>query len=169
MTVLRKHRDSISNYFDAIERGVGKRGSTFTDVDAVSHDSDTDRFLFREFKQQDEAVDKSQQWTLRALSRLQRCTVWLVRKRDDGRLGWAQFGVTEVERAITTPEYRGRLKSWWDNTSYSASKNTPEPGQQAHSHDQRELQQVCPHDQREGVFCNRCGKTVGGNVEKYEV
>ena len=116
---------------------------------------------FEEFKQQDEAVDKSQKWTLRALSRLQRCTVWLVRKRDDGR-PWmgAVCGITEVERAITTAEYRGRLKSWWDNTSYDASKNTPEPGQQAYPHDQVELQQVCPHDQLDGVFCRRCGKTV---------
>ena len=40
---------------------------------------------------------------------------------------------------------------------------------QAYPHDQVELQKVCPHDQRDGKFCNRCGETVGGNVEKYEV
>ena len=92
MTQLRKHRDAISNYFDQIERGIGKRGSTFTDVDAVSHDGDTRRFLFREFKQDGERLDPAQRWVLRELAHLPGCTVWFVRKRDDGRIGWAVFG-----------------------------------------------------------------------------
>ena len=115
MTQLRKHRDAISNYFDQLERGIGKRGSTFTDVDAVSHDGDTRRFLFREFKQDGERLDPAQRWVLRELAHLPGCTVWFVRKRDDGRIGWAVFGSGRREAAITEADYRRRLQGWWDN------------------------------------------------------
>ena len=115
MTQLRKFRDNVSNYFDDIERGIGKRGSSFTDVDALSHDGDTGRFLFREFKVDGETLDKAQEWTLTELSWLDKCTVWLVRKRADGMIGWAVFraeGVTP-EKPITVREYQRRLKQWW--------------------------------------------------------
>ena len=120
MTQLRKHRDAISNYFDQLERGIGKRGSTFTDVDAVSHDGDTQRFLFREFKQDGERLDPAQRWVLRELAHLPGCTVWFVRKRDDGRIGWAVFGSGRREEAITEADYRRRLQGWWDNQPYEA-------------------------------------------------
>jgi len=115
MTQLRKFRDSISNYFDDLERGIGKRGSTFTDVDAISHDKDTRRFLFREFKHDAEPLDRAQEWTLRELAGLERCTVWLVRKLDDGRIGWQLFrvGVLGREIALTTDQYRQKVHDWW--------------------------------------------------------
>lgn len=121
MTQLRKFRDSISNYFDEIERGVGHRGSTFTDVDAVSHDAQTRRFLFREFKEDGEALDKAQAWTLRELAGLPRCTVWFVRRRDDGLIGFAVFGEGQPEREITVAEYRARLLRWWNNQAQEAA------------------------------------------------
>ena len=115
MTQLRKHRDAISNYFDVLERGIGKRGSTFTDVDAVTHDGDTGRFLFREFKQDGEPLHPAQLWVLRELAHLPGCTVWFVRKRSDGRIGWAAFGSGRTEEVITAAEYRRRLQCWWEN------------------------------------------------------
>lgn len=124
MTQLRKFRDSISNYFDEIERGVGHRGSTFTDVDAVSHDAPTRRFLFREFKEDGEPLDKAQLWTLRELAELPRCTVWFVRRRDDGLIGWAAFGSGKTECAITVEQYRDRLQRWWNNEK-EAEPTTP--------------------------------------------
>lgn len=113
VTQLRKFRDSISNYFDDIERGVGKRGSTFTDIDAVSHDKDTRRFLFREFKCDGEPLNKAQRWTLTELAGLPRCTVWFVRRIDGGLIGWAQFGSGKPVVAITETEYRRLLACWW--------------------------------------------------------
>jgi len=113
MTQLRKFRDAVSNYFDDIERGIGKRGSTFTDVDAVSHDMDTKRFLFREFKVQGEELSTAQRWVLRDLAELPRCTVWFVRRLDNHMLGWAQFGSGRYEETITVDEYRRRLAQWW--------------------------------------------------------
>lgn len=115
MTQLRKYRDSISNWFDEIERGIGKRGSTFTDVDAVSHDKDTKRFLFREFKTKGEKLDKAQRWVLSDLARLDRCTVWFVRKIDESTIGWAQFGSGKREMPLTIDQYRGLLHAWWNN------------------------------------------------------
>jgi hypothetical protein len=114
MTQLRKFPHAISNYFDEIERGIGKRGSTFSDVDAISHDLDTKRFLFREFKQPGELLHEPQRWLFRDLAGLSRCTVWLVRRMEDGQIGWAQFGVGQrCEEVISVTEYQRRLFAWW--------------------------------------------------------
>lgn len=114
MTQLRKFRDSISNYFDNLERGIGKRGSTFTDVDAITHDADTKRFLFREFKEPTELLDKAQHWTLTELAGLPRCEVWFVRRMDGGLIGWYRFPATaDDEVVITEAEYRELLAGWW--------------------------------------------------------
>lgn len=124
MSQLRKFRDSISNYFDEIERGVGKRGSTFSDVDAVSHDMETRRFLFREFKEDGELLDKAQMWILRDLAKLPRCTVWVVRRNGDGVILF-EHEPYSVGVAIGVDEYRARLSAWWQNTTFTAS--TPAP------------------------------------------
>lgn len=113
MTQLRKFRDSVSNYFDELERGIGKRGSTFTDVDAITHDKDTGCFLFREFKREGEPLADAQRWVLRELAGLPRCTVWFVRQRDDGQIGFAVFGSGEPEHVISEDEYRQKLNDWW--------------------------------------------------------
>ena len=115
MTQLRKFRDDVSNYFDEVERGIGKRGSTFTDVDAITHDKDTGRFLFREFKREGEELVPAQRWVLAALAHLPGCLVWFVRQRADGRIGWAQFGSGRPEAVITVDEYRAKLARWWSS------------------------------------------------------
>lgn len=126
MTQLRKFRDSISNYFDEIERGIGKRGSTFTDVDAITHDMDTHRFLFREFKQPHERLDKAQRWVLRDLANLPRCTVWFLRRMDGGLIGFGQFGSGRPEEVITEDEYRDRLRRWWNaEPTFTTAKMEP--------------------------------------------
>jgi len=115
VTLLRKHRDAISNYFHEVELGIGKRNSSFTDIDGVSHDRDTERFLFREFKQENEPLDKAQREALQALARLENFTVWLLRKLADRQIGFGQFGSGKIEEAISEDEYRRRLKCWWRN------------------------------------------------------
>jgi hypothetical protein len=114
MTQLRKFRDSISNYFDELERGIGKRGSTFTDVDAVTHDMETGRFLFREFKYDGEPLDPAQEWVLKELAGLPRCTVWFLRRLPDSLIGWSEFGSGRPEEVISEYEYRERLRRWWN-------------------------------------------------------
>lgn len=115
MTQLRKYRDSISNYFDALTQGLGKRASSFMDVDAVSHDKDTGRFLFQEFKQEGEALHPATRMVLRELADLPKCTVWFVRRLDNGCIGWAQFGSGHVEEVITEQEYCARFRRWWND------------------------------------------------------
>lgn len=115
MTQLRKYPHAISNFFDEIEKGLGKRGSTFTDIDGISHDKDTKRFLFREFKQPNERLHPAQRMVLRDLAGLPRCTVWFLRRLRDGRIGFAQFGSGRLEEAITVEEYRARVRRWWND------------------------------------------------------
>lgn len=113
MTQLRKFRDSISNYFDNLTKGIGKRGSSFMDVDAVSHDKDTGRFLFQEFKQDREDLHPATRMVLRDLAGLPKCTVWFVRRMDNGCVGWAAFGSGKTEEVITEDEYCNRFRCWW--------------------------------------------------------
>lgn len=130
MTQLRKHRDAISNYFDELESGIGKRGSSFTDIDGVSHDGDTDCFLIREFKLKDELLDKAQRRTLQALARLPNCTVWFCRKLPHGRIAFGQFGSGRRAEVISEDEYRHRVSCWWngvDPASTPVSDVVPAP------------------------------------------
>lgn len=117
MTQLRKQKDAISNYFDDLVRGLGKRGSTFTDIDAITHDKDTSRFLFQEFKQPDEALHPAQAMVLRELAGLPRCTVWLVRRMRRNRIGWIDYrpGSPQFEEIISEREYQTRYAAWWAN------------------------------------------------------
>ena len=113
MTQRRNNRDAISNYFDKIEKGIGKRGSSFTDVDGMSHDRDGHKFLFREFKENGELLDAHQREALCALARLPNCTVWFLRKRGGGFIEFGVFGSGKLAEIITEEEYRSRLRVWW--------------------------------------------------------
>lgn len=103
----------ISNYFDSLVRGLGKRGSTFADVDAITHDEDGDRWLFQEFKQPGEEMNTGQKRLLKGLRRLQYATVWCVRKREDGLIDWFSVGTSKKVETITEHEYRCRFARWW--------------------------------------------------------
>lgn len=117
MTQLRRCKCGISNYFDTILQGIGHRGSSFTDVDAVAHDGRTHRFLFQEFKQDGEPLHPSQHWMLKDLVAIPaHFTVWLMVKRRDGQIGWSEFG--HAERVISVAEYQGRVAAWWADRPY---------------------------------------------------
>lgn len=117
MTQLRKCKCGISNHFDTILTGIGHRGSSFTDVDAVTHDARTHRFLFQEFKQEGEPVDPAQYRALKDLVAIPKhFTVWIVIKRHDGQIGWSAFG--HPERVISVVEYQARFAAWWADRSY---------------------------------------------------
>lgn len=122
MTFRRNDPDAISNYFDALLHGIGHRGSSFTDVDAVTHDEATDRFLFQEFKRDGEPLSTGQKRFLKALARKDFFTVWCVRRRSDGLLDWCDVALRSAE-VITTDEYRDRFRRWWNREA--ARKTAP--------------------------------------------
>jgi hypothetical protein len=119
VSVYRNDPRAISNYFEPLMRGCGPRErATFTDVDACTHDRDTDRFLFQEFKQPHEALSVGGvKPCLLALARRDYVTVWCVRKlgdglRGNGRLEWCD--VASKQRGyITTDHYRELVRRWW--------------------------------------------------------
>jgi len=113
MTQLRC-RDGISNYFDLLLAGIGRRGSSFTDIDAITHDGDLDRFLVQEFKHGSELpLSGGQWWTLKALSRIPNFTVWLVVRGDvPGEIGWCVVPSGEIA-TISEGEYQAHFRSWW--------------------------------------------------------
>lgn len=150
MTQLRKQKDAISNYFDSILAGIGHRGSSFTDIDGATHDGATKRWLFQEFKQDGEKLDKAQRWMLRDISTLPaHFTVWVVVKRDDGRIGWASFpDITGTYRIITVEEYQARFAAWWANKRFV---------------DAPEIVKPCNADR----WCGACGCSLQDGVEEW--
>lgn len=106
--------DPISNYFDTLLRGIGHRGSSFTDVDACSHDEPTDRWLFQEFKGPNEKLNRGQARHLKALSRKEYLSVWCVRRRSDGFLDWYDVASRRLA-VISEQEYQELFQRWWSN------------------------------------------------------
>ena len=102
----------LSNFFDDALKGIGKRGSTFADADAVTHDMDGDRFLFQEFKRDGEEIGKGQDLLLRGLSRRDFITVWAVKRMNDGSLKWRDYALQRTE-FISVAEYQRRFAGWW--------------------------------------------------------
>jgi hypothetical protein len=131
--VCHKCGDSIvSNYFDDLVRGLGKRGSTFADIDAVSHDGsrldddrESDRFLLQEFKQEGESMPKGQKILLRALARVDLLTVWVVRRRSDGLIDWYDVARSHAIEPITETEYQRRYACWWAREDFMAQAAQP--------------------------------------------
>lgn len=116
MTQLRvKCKCGISNELDAIEHGIGHRGSSFMDFDAVSHDGPTHRWLVRELKRPGEALDPATRIALLDLALEQRWTVWYLQLWSSGEIAWADMRAPESIDVISKDEYRQRLRDWWDN------------------------------------------------------
>jgi hypothetical protein len=127
MTQLRIQKDAISNVIDAALAGIGHRGSSFMDFDAVSHDLATGRFLVQELKRQGERLNRGQRIALSALAEIPaHFTVWIVIVRPDGRFGWIDWRVKRGA-VIDRDEYRGRFAAWWDNTPYVRPTRTEAP------------------------------------------
>lgn len=122
MTQLRKRYcprcgfdlDPISNHFDRILDGLGRRGSSFSNVDAVTHNRDSRHFLFQEFKGPWEEFPNGQHELIEALAALPHVSAWCVRLLEDKNLvAWWDLGSGSKD-IITIEEYRWRFKGWWD-------------------------------------------------------
>lgn len=96
------------------------------DVDALTHDERTDRFLFQEFKREGEALNRGQRRTLAGLARKDYLTVWCVRKLGGGQLEWCDVATRE-HGVITESEYRARFQAWWNNEPYEGPMLPPAP------------------------------------------
>ena len=126
VTQLRSDLDALSNYFDGLLKGIGKRGSSFTDVDscawrlsALSHDSDGDYFLIQEFKQATEPLSRGQGMALWALAGYPKITVWLVRVIDANVCDVMDFAprdpnVDLPEVRLTWKDYQAHVRAWWE-------------------------------------------------------
>lgn len=115
MTQRRNDLDAISNYFDSVLRGIGHRGSSFTDVDALTHDGATGRILVQEFKRASESLTEGQRRALQGLASVapKQLQVWYVQQLPDGNLKWAQFGSGRYAEVISLDEYREKFRRWW--------------------------------------------------------
>lgn len=125
MTVLRKNADAISNYFDRITRGIGHRGSSFTDLDSLhiagvhlTHDKETGRCLVQEFKHEGEELSAGQRLALEWLAYQRNFTVWVVVKRKDGRIGFTDLRSMRLDgqRVLSEAQYRDQFAGWWERT-----------------------------------------------------
>lgn len=115
MTQYRNDPDRQSNYFDDILSGIGHRGSSFSDIDAITHDGATCRFLVQEFKHEGERLSGGQHWMLKDLAKVpDHFTVWVVRRRNDGRIDWADMrnGTLYV---LTVEQYQEKFRQWWNH------------------------------------------------------
>lgn len=117
MTQLRaKCKCGISNELDDLERGIGHRGSSFMDFDAVSHDGRTHRFIVRELKRPNEALDPAQRILLLDLALEPRWTVWYLQLWSTGEIAWADMRLPDSINVLTRAEYRARYGEWWSNS-----------------------------------------------------
>lgn len=105
----------VSNVLDEIERGIGLRGSSFMDLDAVSHDAATHRFLVRELKRPNEGLDPAARITLCDIAMELRWTVWYLNLWTSDEIMWADMRYMDAIQVLTPDEYRERLKAWWQN------------------------------------------------------
>jgi hypothetical protein len=110
-------RCRLSNYFDAVINGAAG-SSSFMDGDAITHDGKRGRFLLQEFKYPEQLpMCKPQHWMLRDIAALPKhFTVWLVVRREDGFIGFAQFAPCSWDyelHTITPRQYRELFSHWW--------------------------------------------------------
>ena len=113
MTQLRRETGALSNYYDKVLTGLGHRGSSFTDIDAITHDGTTDRFLVQEFKQPGERLSTGQRILLEALARQPAFTVWYVQRWSDGQIAWIDMRAADSIDVLTEAEYQQRFSDWW--------------------------------------------------------
>ncbi len=119
----------LTNYFDLLLKGIGHRGSSFSDLDffqgrlrlRVTHDGQTHRFLAMEFKYWRQLpLNPAQAWLMSDLARVPEFTVWLIAKRDDGRLGWINFRLINDPNDMPQPavisegQCQSLYRQWWN-------------------------------------------------------
>jgi hypothetical protein len=140
VTQLECDPHALSNWFDDVLRGIGRRGSSFTDIDRLTvrgctHDGHTRRYLYQEFKRPHEACADAQWWVLYDLAREPNATAWLVRQGEDlATVEWTRFHEVPEGRGpltmaavrqlrprlaaetLTLEMYRQRYDAWWAAT-----------------------------------------------------
>jgi hypothetical protein len=116
MTFYRKDPGSISNHFDEIFKGIGLRGSSFTDIDKlwIVHDVKTRRFLMFEFKNRGEILNSSQELTLTEFAKLPGCKSIAIWWNDNDDYKVIYYPDDRVgERAL-----QSMLRDWWEQSHH---------------------------------------------------
>ena len=113
MTVYLKDPDNISNHFDKIFQGIGRRGSSFGNIDGLVHDAFTQRFLFLEFKYENEIMKGGQKWALSELAKQPRTSVWLIRKFPEYYI--LTIFPYQSPSKVSVEELQLLFSRWWNN------------------------------------------------------
>jgi hypothetical protein len=99
------------------------------DIDAISHDGRTHRFLVRELKRPGEPLDPATRMLLEDLALEPHFTVWYLQLWSDGRIAWADMLRPESIDVLTPEQYReGVLRAWWENRYRLAARDPGEEG-----------------------------------------
>lgn len=138
MTQLRKKKcprcgeelDPISNYFDALFKGIGHRGSSFMDLDRVDYhavqDDATGRLLIFEFKGPHEKTNVGQWRTLKGTIGISpKIEAWALRLRSDGRIDFFDIRRSTAIEIIEPAECQRRYSAWWNQRPLSVAQPTP--------------------------------------------
>jgi len=115
MTQLRREPENISNHFDTLFRGLGHRGSSFTNLDGMCHDGATHRFLMLEFKHEQEDLNKAVLWSLSDLARCPTVTVWVIWKLMADRYRVLRLPTHRTEN-WSASELQQAYANWWKGT-----------------------------------------------------
>lgn len=103
------------------------------DIDAISHDYKTRRFLVRELKRPNEALDPATRLLLEDLALEPRFTVWYLQLWSNGTIAWADMRRPELTLDVVTPfQYREELlRPWWENRyCFGRRRAQREPGEE---------------------------------------
>jgi hypothetical protein len=62
------------------------------------------------------------------LAELPRCTVWILRRFENGIIAFEQLGANPVQELLTEAQYLDRLRAWWYPAAWTAvtPRNPPE-------------------------------------------
>jgi len=128
MTRYRNDPNAISNKINTWLAGIGPRGGSFADVDGVTHDKVTNRFLVQEFKWPHEKLNWGQALLLLGFALLPGVTVWAVRIMRDETIMLCEIrGKASATKIITVPEYQEKFRQWWyPGTPPKPAPTTPE-------------------------------------------
>jgi hypothetical protein len=119
MTAFRADPDGPENFFDRLFSGIGHRGSSFTDVDGLSHDVASNRFLMFEYKRPFEKMSKGQQMALFAFSALPGCEFWGIRRTGEFfDVIVCQSGRQTWRGTIGWDALRSMYRGWWDGETW---------------------------------------------------
>lgn len=108
--------EPVSNHFDLIFKGIGHRGSSFSDCDWITHDLAGNRFLLMEFKRADEELSDGQELLLRGFAALPACSAIVVRwdTAKPYTVHWYNKKGKRFSAIFTIDKLQNFYSRWWN-------------------------------------------------------